>query len=67
MHIAYDRNRNPLRVGAHVIENGTRNVMVIKAINDKNLAREKIRAAKCVVCNDSNEYYAPQDLILLGH
>lgn len=41
MHIAYDRNRNPLRVGAHVIENGTRNVMVIKAINDKNLAREK--------------------------
>lgn len=67
MNIAYDRNRNPLRVGAHVIENGTRRVMVIKAINDEKLAREKVRAAKCVLCNGDPNAYAPQELILLGH
>ncbi|NLS53927.1 putative selenium delivery protein YdfZ [Hafnia alvei] len=67
MKIAYDRNRNALRVGAHVIENGAHRVMVIKAINDEMLAREKIRAAKCVICNDDPNAYAPQDLILLGH
>lgn len=67
MNIAYDMNRNALRVGAHVIENGTCKVMVIKAINDENLAREQVRAAKCVICNDNLNAYAPEDLILLGH
>ncbi|WP_282808364.1 putative selenium delivery protein YdfZ [Hafnia alvei] len=67
MNIAYDRNRNALRVGAHVMENGTDNFMVIKATNDENLAREQVRSAKCVICEGEPNAYAPQDLILLGH
>lgn len=62
----YDRNRNVLTLGQRVMIAATGAVDVLKEAHTDNLTPYEAEHEKCVLLTNSQERYAPIELIRLG-
>ena len=62
----YDRNRNALKLGQRVMIAATGAVDTLKEAHTDNLSPYQAEHEKCVLLTNSQERYAPIELIRLG-